>query len=81
MNKCIRNARLHHSRKTSREQTILDQIRYLLILSDPVISSQRDSVKRPSLQSMTSEALSLLKQKFDHLNLSSDEEEEEQSFS
>ena len=39
LNKQIRNARLHHTAKVSRINTMKDQMHYLLIRSDPIISS------------------------------------------
>ena len=38
-NKAVRNARLHHSCKISRKNVMSNQIGYLLIRSDPIISS------------------------------------------
>ena len=39
LNKHVRSARADHSRKISRRNTMIDQLHYLLIYSDPVISS------------------------------------------
>ena len=39
LNKQIRNARLHHTAKVSRINTMKDQMHYLLIRSDPILSS------------------------------------------
>ena len=58
-NKNIKNIRLHHSRKDTREHTINDQFRNLLITSDPLISSKR-SMNHKKKQPFTIDIISLL---------------------
>ena len=59
MNKIVRNARLSHSRKTSRLNTMQDQMKYLLLRSDPLICSKRKIIKSKSHE-LTREARDLL---------------------
>ena len=47
-NKEIRNARLNHSCKISRTNVMTNQLHYLLIRSDPVISSKKFRKTRKS---------------------------------
>jgi len=42
----IRKNRLHHTRKTSREDTNTDLLNILLLTSDPLISSHRKTVTK-----------------------------------
>ena len=58
-NKFVRNARLSHARKLSRKDTIEDQLHFLLISSDPVISNLR-KVERKDREILTSDARTLL---------------------
>ena len=48
-NKNVRKSRLYHARKTSRENTMLDQMHYLLMISDPIISSS--TKRKPKVSS------------------------------
>ena len=65
---------MHHARKVSRKATLTDQFHYLLMLSDPFISSQRKcpQTKRCDL---SEEALLLVKNDSHDrdIHLSSDE--------
>ena len=45
LNKYVRNAQSYHSRKVSREKTMEDQLHYLLVSSDPLISELRAKKK------------------------------------
>ena len=60
-NKDIKNFRLHHSRKCSRESNMRDIFNRLLLTSDPFLSSIRKLPQRP-VKSLHQEAIQLLKQ-------------------
>lgn len=53
-NKDFINIREHHTRKMSREKTMYDLFHYLLLSSDPIISSFS---KKPSIHSRSTEPL------------------------
>lgn len=60
MNKVVRNARLFHARKTSRLDTIEDQMNFLLLRSDPLICSMRKIMRNDQAEEMTKEAQDLI---------------------
>ena len=63
-NKDVRSYRLHHARKDSRLHIIAEQFGYLLVTSDPKISSVNISARcrgATAASSMSSEVLSLLR--------------------
>lgn len=60
-NKDIKNYRLHHSRKCSRESNMRDIFYRLLVSSDPFLSSIRKLPQRPA-KSLHKEAIEMLKQ-------------------
>ena len=60
-NKDIKNFRLHHSRKCSRESNMRDIFNRFLLTSDPFLLSIRKLPKRPA-KSLHQEAIQLLKQ-------------------
>ena len=60
-NKDIKNFRLHHSRKCSRESSMRDIFNRLLLTSDPFLLSIRKFPQRPA-KSLHQEAIQLLKQ-------------------
>ena len=60
LNKVVRNARLKHARKISREVTMVDQIHYLLQLSDPVISTLRAEDLHRKRKKLSPEMLAFL---------------------
>ena len=68
-NKDNKQFRLHHARTDSREHTMEDKFHYLLITSDPLISSlilQNETEKNKSLGiKMSPEALALLEKEED----------------
>ena len=62
-NKDVRAYRLRHARKDSRVHTMADQMGYLLVTSDPVVSSssvRRYNKRAASRQALLSEAVALL---------------------
>ena len=77
LHKIVRNTRLNHSRKTSRLNTMKDLLHYLLVHSDPLISTLRKKEHGSKLRELSEEARSLLKisEEMEELSLSSDEEE------
>ena len=76
-NKDIKNARLYHSRKDTREHTITDQFRYLLVTSDPLISSKKN-LSHKKRQPLTKDIISLLELEKKYTpQLDSDDEEED----
>ena len=58
-NKECKKARLHHTRKMSRLETMTDQYHYLLMNSDPLMASMR-RVKRPKHASLPEEVQEMI---------------------
>ena len=62
-NKHIRNYREFHARKASRDQTIGDQFRRLLLTSDPLVSTQSKILTR-ARKPLTAEMLQYIREEY-----------------
>ncbi|XP_029053996.2 uncharacterized protein LOC114881388 [Osmia bicornis bicornis] len=82
-NKYVRNYRLNHARKFSREGCNMDVLKRLLVTSDPLISSLRKNIKKksePYTKEVTEMFLPISEAEEEEEEEDTDEETDEESF-